>query len=139
MNFGYALKQARLSAGLTQKQLGEKCGMADSAIRKYESGKIKPKIETLKKLADALNISPIELADFETATRIMAYDVDQINMHYGPETIQYYRMVKAFSALNDIGAEKAAVAVEDLSKVPEYRREDGAASRETTPTTSANK
>ena len=49
MNFGYALKQARLSAGLTQKQLGEKCGMADSAIRKYESGKIKPKIETLKK------------------------------------------------------------------------------------------
>ena len=50
MTIGDTLKQARLNAGLTQKQLGEKCGMADSAIRKYESGKIKPKIETLKKL-----------------------------------------------------------------------------------------
>lgn len=30
MNFGDALKKARISAGLTQKQLGEMCGMADS-------------------------------------------------------------------------------------------------------------
>lgn len=56
MNFGDALKKARISAGLTQKQLGEMCGMADSAIRKYESGKIKPKIETTAKLAKALNV-----------------------------------------------------------------------------------
>lgn len=139
MTIGDTLKQARLNAGLTQKQLGEKCGMADSAIRKYESGKIKPKIETLKKIAAALNVSVIDLADFDTATEILADDINQISMRYGQETPQYYRMVEAFSTLNHTGAEKAAVAVEDLSKVPEYRREDGAASRETTPTTSANK
>lgn len=131
MTIGDTLKQARLNAGLTQKQLGEKCGMADSAIRKYESGKIKPKIETLKKIAAALNVSVIDLADFDTATEILADDINQISMRYGQETPQYYRMVEAFSTLNHTGAEKAAVAVEDLAKVPEYRREDDAAIRET--------
>ena len=126
MTIGDTLKQARLNAGLTQKQLGEKCGMADSAIRKYESGKIKPKIETLKKIAAALNVSVIDLADFDTATEILAEDINQIRMRYGQETPQYYRMIEAFSTLNHTGAEKAAVAVEDLYKVPEYRREDGA-------------
>lgn len=126
MTIGDTLKQARLNAGLTQKQLGEKCGMADSAIRKYESGKIKPKIETLKKIALALNVSVIDLADFDTATEILADDINQISMRYGQETPQYYRMVEAFSTLNHTGAEKAAVAVEDLAKVPEYRREDDA-------------
>ena len=126
MTIGDTLKQARLNAGLTQKQLGEKCGMADSAIRKYESGKIKPKIETLKKIAAALNVSAIDLADFDTATEILADDINQISMRYGQETPQYYRMVEAFSTLNHTGAEKAAVAVEDLAKVPEYLREDDA-------------
>ena len=86
-----------------------------------------------------MNVSVIDLADFDTATEILAEDINQIRMRYGQETPQYYRMIEAFSTLNHTGAEKAAVAVEDLSKVPEYRREDGAASRETTPTTSANK
>ena len=138
MTIGDTLKQARINAGLTQKQLGEKCGMADSAIRKYESGKIKPKIETLKKIAAALNVSVIDLADFDTATEILADDINQISMRYGQETPQYYRMVEAFSTLNHTGAEKAAVAVEDLSKVPEYRRKDGAASGETTPDASTD-
>ena len=138
MTIGDTLKQARLNAGLTQKQLGEKCGMADSAIRKYESGKIKPKIETLKKIAAALNVSVIDLADFDTATEILAEDINQIRMRYGQETPQYYRMVEAFSTLNHTGAEKAAVAVEDLAKVPEYRREDGAGSGDTTSGTSNN-
>ena len=136
MTIGDTLKQARLNAGLTQKQLGEKCGMADSAIRKYESGKIKPKIETLKKIAAALNVSAIDLADFDTATEILADDINQISMRYGQETPQSYRMVEAFTTLNHTGAEKAAVAVEDLAKVPEYRRDDGAGSGDTTPGTS---
>ena len=131
MTIGDTLKQARLNAGLTQKQLGEKCGMADSAIRKYESGKNKPKIEPLKKIAAALNVSVIDLADFDTATEILADEINQISMRYGQEPPQNYRTVQALSTLNHTGAEKAAVAVEDLAKVPEYRREDDAAIRET--------
>lgn len=61
MTVGELLKKTRLDAGMTQKELAEKCGMADSAIRKYESGKVVPKIGTLQKLADALGVSLSEL------------------------------------------------------------------------------
>lgn len=129
----------RKAQNLTQTQLAQAAGIAVNSVRLYEAGKLSPKIETLKKIALALNVSVIDLADFDTATEILADDINQISMRYGQETPQYYRMVEAFSTLNHTGAEKAAVAVEDLAKVPEYRREDGAASRETTPTTSADK
>lgn len=47
---GEKIKQARLNSHMTQKQLAEKCGMADSAIRKYESGKVIPRLKRFKKL-----------------------------------------------------------------------------------------
>ena len=56
MTIGELIKQARQDAKMTQKQLGEKCGIADSAIRKYESGRVVPKICTIKKIANALDI-----------------------------------------------------------------------------------
>lgn len=57
MNLGEMIKELRINKGLTQKQLGDLCGMADSAIRRYESGRANPKIETIKKIADALGVS----------------------------------------------------------------------------------
>lgn len=56
MSIGEQIKAMRQIRGLTQKELAEKCSMADSAVRKYESGKIVPKIEMLKRIADALEM-----------------------------------------------------------------------------------
>ena len=56
-DIGYNIKKARRDKGWTQKQLGDKCGMADSAIRRYEIGKGRPKYETLEKIANALGVS----------------------------------------------------------------------------------
>ena len=53
-------KQRRLNK-LTQKRLGEKCGINEVQIRSYELGKSTPKIGTLKKIASALNVSVSEL------------------------------------------------------------------------------
>lgn len=128
---GESIRNARKAQNLTQAQLAQAAGIAVNSVRLYEAGKLSPKIETLKKIAAALNVSVIDLADFDTATEILADDINQISMRYGQETPQYYRMVEAFSTLNHTGAEKAAVAVEDLAKVPEYRREDDAGIRET--------
>ena len=61
MTIGERIKTLRKGNNLTQKQLGELCGMADSAIRKYESGKISPKRQTLQKIANALEVSEWEL------------------------------------------------------------------------------
>lgn len=53
---GYKIKKRRKELGMTQKQLGDLCGVADSAIRKYESGKIEPKLQTIHKLEAALGL-----------------------------------------------------------------------------------
>lgn len=58
---GDMIRKYRTEKGLTQKKLGELCGIADSNIRKYESGNQNPKIETLQKIADALDIDMIPL------------------------------------------------------------------------------
>lgn len=62
-NVGEKIKFYRQQKGYTQKKLGELCGMADSAIRRYESGRANPKIETLVKIANALDCNIIDLDD----------------------------------------------------------------------------
>lgn len=58
-SIGARIRAARIDAGMTQAQLGSRCGMSDSTMRKYESGKFCPKIGTLSKIANALNL-PVE-------------------------------------------------------------------------------
>lgn len=42
-------------------------------------------------------------------------------IEYGSEWEQFVRVQAAFSKLNHKGAERAAEAVEDLAKIPEYQ------------------
>ena len=61
MTVGERLKATRKEKGLTQKQVASGCGMADSAIRKYESGLITPKLETIQRIANALGVHVLDL------------------------------------------------------------------------------
>lgn len=45
---GDNIRAARMAAGLTQKQLGDKAGIAEPTIRRYELGKLNPKLSTLQ-------------------------------------------------------------------------------------------
>ena len=65
MPTGNKIKEFRIKKGLTQKELGNLCGMADSAIRRYENGKANPKMETLQKIATALRCNISELLSDE--------------------------------------------------------------------------
>ena len=58
---GEMIKKYRLKRGFTQKQLGELCNIADSNIRKYESGRQNPKLETIEKIANVLDVHPLVL------------------------------------------------------------------------------
>ncbi len=53
---GQQIRAARKAKGLTQKELGEKLGVADSVITNYESGKQNLTIDTLQKVADVLGV-----------------------------------------------------------------------------------
>lgn len=51
-----AMIDARKATGLTQKQLSEKTGIAQSDISKLESGNANPSLKTLQRLANGLGM-----------------------------------------------------------------------------------
>lgn len=51
-----AMIDARKTTGLTQKQLSEKTGIAQSDISKLESGNANPSLKTLQRLANGLGM-----------------------------------------------------------------------------------
>lgn len=61
MTTGERIRAARLNAGLTQKKLSELTGIAEPTIRKYESNRLKPKKETLDRIAHPLGIFWLDL------------------------------------------------------------------------------
>lgn len=57
MTIGQNIKKIRKEKGITQRQLGEMTGIATITIQQYEANKYKPKIEQLKKIANALDVT----------------------------------------------------------------------------------
>ncbi|BAK99187.1 putative Xre family DNA-binding protein [Oscillibacter valericigenes Sjm18-20] len=57
LTIGDKIQILRKAKGLTQKDLGQMLGVSASMIGQYETNVRKPKLETLKKFADVLNIS----------------------------------------------------------------------------------
>lgn len=54
---GERIKNARRLAGMTQKELAAMLGVASSMIGQYEIGARKPKLDTVQKIAKALDVS----------------------------------------------------------------------------------
>ncbi|WP_302779279.1 helix-turn-helix domain-containing protein [Anaerotruncus colihominis] len=63
MTVGENIKRLRKERGLTQKQLGEKCGINEANLRKYEADKQNPKIETIERIAQALGVRLREIKE----------------------------------------------------------------------------
>lgn len=59
--FGRALRNLRLTVGLSQEQLGLESGVQRNFISLIETGQNQPTIGTIFKLAHALNIKPSKL------------------------------------------------------------------------------
>lgn len=56
-DFAERLKSLRLQAGLTQRELAEKLGIAHSTLGMYELGKRVPDIDTMDSIADYFNVT----------------------------------------------------------------------------------
>ena len=81
IKFNIRLKELRLEAGLTQKDLAKAIEVGRTTISEYESGKIVPKQEGLLKLANHFNVSVDYLTGVsnERATRKQnASDLDSL-------------------------------------------------------------
>lgn len=61
MTVGEKIRAIRKKKKVTQKELAEKSGLSVRSIQDFEYGKIKPKLETLLKIALVLEVSPYEI------------------------------------------------------------------------------
>lgn len=61
MTIGEKIKAARNAKNLTVEELSARSGVDNKLIEKYEDNQIRPKYATLNKLADALDVKPVEL------------------------------------------------------------------------------
>ena len=115
MSIGENIKKFRLEKGWTQKKLGEECEpqIAESTIRRYELGKLNPKLQTLQKIADALDVPLSELDDRaksslniqvrDSAGNIQTRSIDTTKL----QQLIYYKMgTSDSSALSDEGIAK---------------------------------
>ena len=121
---GDMIRKCRTEKGLTQKKLGELCGIADSNIRKYESCNQNPKIETLQKIADALDI-PVNrllagkiISRDELKEKLSEYGLT----HLVPDTEEERTVLENCKKLNETGKKEAAKRVEELTHLEKYTK-----------------
>ena len=154
MTLGESIKKARIEKGYTQKQLGELCGMADSAIRRYENGAAKPKLSTLRRITDALKIHIVDLGptlnfysveelreDLEKSDKKIKITFstkmpDSVEGKKRNNLIEIFNelsshgkdeaphLLYAFSSLNSTGQSEAVKRIRELSKIEGYRKDD---------------
>lgn len=64
MSIGNNIRNIRKEKGMTLQQIADAMGCSPQLISQYESGKRQPKLETQKKLANALKVPVYELAKY---------------------------------------------------------------------------
>lgn len=57
MIFSERLKGLRIRDGITQKAIADGIGVAPVSLQRFEYGTVKPKLDTVVKLADFFNVS----------------------------------------------------------------------------------
>lgn len=130
MSVGENIRKLRKEKGLTQKQLGELCGMKEANIRKYELNKANPKIETIKRIASALNVNALDITGIQYFDLIT--DLDELKKElseveqfeklfislYGKDE---YTSFQQYCLLTKEGAEKVKIYIHDLLSNPAYK------------------
>ena len=115
MTTGERIQKARKAAGLSQKELGEKLGVSASMIGQYENDLRIPKIETLEKIATALNVKISSLRDIHEF-----FFQDLFVPTENDKTMA--RIIEALADLNAEGQQKAIERIEELTEIPKYKK-----------------
>lgn len=118
---GGKIKEAREAKGITQKKLGELSGISESTIRKYELGNRSPKIETLLKIATALDVPVITLkSDLELMGERIINSIDFQMAIMKLAQKEEEKLLGYFRELNSEGREEAIKQISNLTKIHDY-------------------
>lgn len=124
LTFGERVKEIRKRKGLSQLDLGERMNISQQAVGRYEKAIDQPKMTTVRKLADALNVAVSELIiDWSAISFDEATEALENSMNYNIENKLRKKLTNNFNKLNGVGQNKAIEQVELLTKIPEYRKD----------------
>ena len=128
------IRRTRLRKGITQNQIAEKIGISQPTYAQWENGKRKPKLETLKKIADALEVPVSTLYDDyefvdpgeglteDQKAKQKAHDQEQLKV-----IKKFYsrdKLLHNFNAVNEEGQQKIVEYSNDIAENPKYKKGD---------------
>lgn len=120
MTIGERIRKIRQENGLSQKELGKKLNVSQQMIGQWETGKSNPKIETLKRIADTLDVGLweiVELDQMDLDTRIQ--EIKKMVSLLTPEGLEEFdRLVT--EALNENPASIQKEREEAAIKAPRF-------------------
>ncbi len=134
-----AIRKARKDAGLTQEELASRIGVNRATLSKYENGDIEPSISQLTKIAEALDISLLEIfpqhKDIITTAFETGYWEREAEFHdelkFAFEEMDarksdplYKNLVSTYRRLNADGQREAVRHIEIIAGNPIYQREN---------------
>ena len=93
MTVGERIKNARKKKGWSQAELGKELGVSQQMIAQFENRGHIPKLETLQKIADALDTTTISLYGYDKYNEDGSIRLDQSEK----ELIEQYRALDALS------------------------------------------
>lgn len=148
MTIGEKIRYIRKEKGLTQKELSKRSGIAEITIRQYEASKYNPKPGAIMKLCVGLDCKISDIIDDDHQKYYRMFDdiindattfissaktekeldiaegfTEILEKSYKQKYSAEVRLLASFDFLNDKGKEKAIEYIEDLYKIPEYKRE----------------
>ena len=151
MTIGQMIRDKRKEKHMSQLELGKKLGVTSQMIAQYENDKRKPKLETLKKICQAMDITIGQLGDNIWkcySAEEFAEDFKNIKITFSskmPESMgehyknllvaaydnlsdngksDAYKLLEAYSGLNVTGQYEAIKRIQELSQIEGYRKGD---------------
>lgn len=98
--------------GMSRRQLAIAANIPPSSLQSAMTRGKSMTIDMLLSIADALEVDPYSLMDFDTASERLS---SRINGEL------HDRLLLAFNLLNDVGQQKAIERVEELAEIAKYR------------------
>ncbi len=131
MTIGERIKELRKKKGLTQKDLAERVGFSYVNISQLENSRKNPKLETIRKIAAALDVSMNELLDEnwdtftpqEYAADFLAEAVSTVMTAANTlEKSMEDHLLQSYSKLNNKGKQEAIKRVDELTQLELYTK-----------------
>lgn len=139
-SIGENIRRLRTEKHLTQKQLGERLGVSAQMIGQYETGVRKPRYGTIKRIANALDVITLEIINYDHPTNfdrvtdtmltnwLASKEYIKAEMGTEIEDDSFAQFINSIAELgfklNEKGQQIAVERMEELTKIPDYRKDD---------------